>query len=825
MADGGGGRVRLPRGRKHVMTDDLTARVVVIGGGIVGCSILYHLTRCGWSDVVLVERAELTAGSTWHAAANTHTLNGNAMMARLQHETLKLYETLEADTGSPIGLHRVGGVFLASTPDRLHEFQGYCDRAKVIGFELRMVTVEEIKAFNPLLDTTGLVGGMYDPLDGHVDPNGVTHAFAHGARQRGARVFRHSPVVELHPLKDGGWRVVTPKRTIRCEYVVNAAGFHANEIAAMTGHRLPIVAMEHQYLVTETMPAVAALNRELPLTREPDASYYLRQEGQGLLIGVYEKDARPWAVDGVPPGFGQELLPADLDRLEENLAHLMVRVPAFAEAGIKRVVNGPITFTPDARPLVGPLPGHPTLFVAAGFLAGFSMAGGFGRAIAEWIVEGEPPLDLFDADVTRFGDIAPRDYCVAKIKETYTKRYAIAYPLEERPAGRPLRLAPLHSRQKENGAAFGFAYGWERPLRYAGKGRAAETVNTFTRPPWFQAVGRECRALREGVGLMDLSVFAKYEIKGADAARWLDRVLATRRPVSVGASRIAQALDSRGRIVGDFTVTRVSSDRFYLIGPSAGEAYHQRWFEGQLDGQVVSVRVVSGRYGIFGIAGPKARELLSRLACDDVSAQALPFLRARPMEVGPAPARVMRLSFTGDLGFEIHFPIEYQVALYDALKSAGADLSLVDVGAFALDSLRLEKGYGRWGLEYSRNRTPFEAGLGRFVALDKGEFIGRAALASLMDMPARQKLVMMTVEADTADPRGDEPVYANGTLAGMTTSGGYGHTVGKSIALAYVRPECAVDGIDLAVQILGQRRPARVSTRPLFDPEGARLRA
>lgn len=807
------------------MTDDIAARVVVIGGGIVGCSILYHLTRSGWNDVALVERAELTAGSTWHAAANTHTLNGNAMMARLQHETLKLYETLEADTGSPIGLHRVGGVFLASTRDRLHEFRGYCDRAKVIGFDLRMVTVEEIKAFNPLLDTTGLVGGMYDPLDGHVDPNGVTHAFANGARRLGARVFRHSPVVELRPLKDGGWRVVTPERTIRCEYVVNAAGFHANEIAAMTGHRLPIVAMEHQYLVTETMPAVAALNRELPLTREPDASYYLRQEGQGLLIGVYEKDARPWAVDGVPPDFGQELLPADIDRLEGNLAHLMVRVPAFAEAGIKRVVNGPITFTPDARPLVGPLPGHPTLFVAAGFLAGFSMAGGFGRAIAEWIVEGEPPIDLFDADVTRFGDFATRDYCVAKIKETYTKRYAIAYPLEERPAGRPLRLAPLHSRQKENGAVFGFAYGWERPLWYAGKGHPAATTNTFTRPPWFQTVGLECRALREGVGLMDMSVFAKYEVEGADAAHWLDRVLANHMPESVGAIRIAQALDSRGRIVGDFTVTRVGPDRFYLIGPSAAEAYHRRWFERHRAGYAVSVRAVSGRYGIFGIAGPKARELLSRLARDEVSSKALPFLRARSMDVGPAPARVMRLSFTGDLGFEIHFPIEYQVALYDALKSAGTDLGLVDVGAFALDSLRLEKGYGRWGLEYSRNRTPFEAGLQRFVALDKGEFIGRAALKSIKDTPARQKLVMLMVEADDADPRGDEPVYANGTLVGVTTSGGYGHAVGKSIALAYVRSEYTADGADLTVDILGQRRPARVSIRPLFDPEGARLRA
>jgi dimethylglycine dehydrogenase len=806
------------------MTDDIAARVVVIGGGIVGCSILYHLTRCGWNDVALVERAELTAGSTWHAAANTHTLNGNAMMARLQHETLKLYETLEADTGSPIGLHRVGGVFLASTRDRLHEFQGYCDRAKVIGFDLRMVTVEEIKAFNPLLDTTGLIGGMYDPLDGHVDPNGVTHAFANGARQRGARVFRHSPVVELCPVKGGGWRVITPERTIRCDYVVNAAGFHANEIAAMTGHRLPIVAMEHQYLVTETMPALAALNRELPLTREPDASYYLRQEGQGLLIGVYEKDARPWAVDGVPPGFGQELLPADLDRLEENLAHLMRRVPAFAEAGIKRVVNGPFTFTPDARPLVGPLPGHPTLFVAAGFLAGFSMAGGFGRVIAEWIVEGEPPLDLFDADVTRFGDFATRDYCIAKIKETYTKRYAIAYPLEERPAGRPLRVAPLHSRHKENGAAFGFAYGWERPLWYAGKGRAAETSHTFTRPPWFEAVGRECRALREGVGLLDMSVFAKYEVEGADAVPWLDRMLANRLPEREGAIRIAQALDSRGRIVGDFTVTRVGPDRFYLIGPSAAEAYHLRWFENHHDGYVVSVRAVSGRYGIFGIAGPKARTLLSRLARGDVSSQALPFLRAVSMDVGPAPARVMRLSFTGDLGYEIHFPIEYQVALYDALKSAGGDLGLVDVGAYALDSLRLEKGYGRWGLEYTRNRTPFEAGLGRFVDLDKGEFIGRAALLARKTAPARRKLVVLSVEAGHADSRGDEPVYADGALVGATTSGGFGHAVGKSIALAYVPPEYAVEGGELAVQILGERRPAQVSLRPLFDPEGARLR-
>jgi len=804
---------------------DTTARVVVIGGGIVGCAILYHLTRLGWSDVVLVERGELTSGSTWHAAANTHTLNGNPMMARLQHETLRQYDTLEADTGSPIGLHRVGGVFLASSRERMHEFQSYCDRAKTLGFELRMVTLEEIRSVNPLLDTKGLVGGMYDPLDGHVDPNGVTHAFANGARAKGARIFRNAPVVELIAERDRSWRVVTPSSTIRAEYVVNAAGFRANEIAAMTGGRLPIVAMEHQYLVTEEIAEVAGLTRELPLTREPDASYYLRQEGKGLLIGVYEKDARPWAENGVPPSFGQELLPPDLGRLEENLAHLFMRVPAFAKAGIKQVINGPITFTPDARPLIGPMPGHPTLFAAAGFLAGFSMGGGFGRAIAEWIVSGEPPVDLFDADVTRFGEYATQRYCVEKIKETYGKRYAIPYPFEERPAGRPVRIAPLHGRQREDGAAFGFAYGWERPLWFAGKGGTPEQRWTFTRPHWFDAVGRECRGLRSGVGLLDLAVFAKYEIEGRDAEAWLDGILANRLPAKAGSMRIAQALDTRGRIVGDFTVTRLAENRFYVIGASAAERYHRRWFAENLNGRDVAIRSVSAQYGIFGVAGPNARRLVERVVRGDVSQAALPYLQSREMEVGPAPARVMRVSFTGDLGFEIHFPIEYQVALYDALKSAGQDFGVVDVGAYALDSLRLEKSYGRWGFEFTRNRTPLEAGLARFVSLDKGGFIGRAALLRLNNEPLACTLVTLKVDAGEADPRGDEPVYAGGELVGVTTSGGYGHTLGTAIALAHVPPEYAGDGQTLEVEILGERRSATVSTRPLFDPDGLRLRS
>lgn len=800
-------------------------QVAVIGGGIVGCSILYHLVKAGWRDVALLERSELTAGSTWHAAANMHVMHAVPNIARLQRYSAELYRGLEAETGQSCGIHNPGGLYLASSRARLDEFKTQRARARYLGLEFEFLSMDEVKRLNPLVKTDGLHGAMFDTSDSHVDPAGVPQALAKGARAGGAEIHRHTPVVELRPEPDGSWRVVTPRGSILAERVVNAAGLWAREVGALAGAYLPLQPMEHQYLVTDRIPEVAALGKEIPLTRDYDAEYYLRQEGQGLLLGAYERDGRPWAIDGTPADFGQELLAPDIDRIAANYAAAAAQIPCLAEAGIKRVVNGPMVFSPDALPLLGPMPGLRNYWVAVGVMAGFSQGGGIGMALAHWMIEGEPPMDLFALDVARFGDYATPAYTLARVRENYAKRFGIAYPFEERAAGRPSRTTPIYARQKAAGAVFGPVFGTERPLWFAPNGMPAEDVLSFRRTNWFEAVGAEARGLRAGVGLIDIASFAKYEVAGPGAAAYLERLLANRLPSRPGGMRLSPMLNANGGIIGDFTVTRLAADRFYLLGSGAAERYHLRRFAAAMPPEGVTLRSVTAARAAFAIAGPNARALLARLTSADVSNDAFPFLTARELDFGVTRALVLRVAYTGDLGYEIHFPLADQPALFAAMLEAGRDLGLVLVGARAMDSLRLEKSYGRWGAEYTADTTPQEAGLDRFVQLDKGEFVGRDALLRRQNQGPRYRLVTFTVDATDADCVGSEPVWHDGAVIGSVSSGGFGHTVGKSIALAYVKPGFDRPGDGFAVEILGEKRPAELVAHCLFDPAGARLRS
>ncbi|MBC6440663.1 MAG: GcvT family protein [Rhodospirillales bacterium] len=801
------------------------ARVVVIGGGVLGCSIAYHLTKAGCDDVVLLERAELTAGSTWHAAANIHAMHGNASLARLQDYTIRIYDRLEEETGQSVGLHRCGGLYLATSEERFDELKIQRARARYLNQEFEIIGPDEIAKLNPLVNMERVIGGMWGDSDGHVDPSGVTQAFARGARMGGAVIERECPVTGLAQRADGGWDVTTPKGNMVAEFVVNAAGLWAREVGALAGYSLPLVPMEHQYIVTESVPEIQGLEKEMPLTRDQDGEFYMRQERDGLLLGCYERHGVHWAVDGTPLDFGMQLFPDDIGRMERNMEAAIAIVPCFGNAGIKRVVNGPMIWSPDAAALVGPMPHMTNHFVACGMIPGFSQSAGVGWALAAWILEGEPPVDMMPLDVTRFGDWATRGYTLARTAENYGKRFAIAYPGEEREAGRPLKTPPIYDLLKAEGAVFGAGFGFERPLWFASNGEEPRDILTFRRPNWFDAVGRECRALRTGVGMMEISGFAKYEIEGPGAEAFLDHVLACKLPKKDGRTVLAPMLNRNGGIIGDFTVTRLGEGRYYLVGAGAAESFHLRHFADHMpdDGSVDLRSVTLSRAGL-AISGPNARTLLSRLTDEDVSNETFKFLTTRDMELASVPCRVMRIAFTGDLGYELHMPSEYQRTLYHALCAGGEDLGLTLCGARALDSLRLEKGYGRWGTEFTADTTPQEAGMDRFVAMDKGDFIGREALIRAGNEGPRYRMATMVIDADGADCWGNEPVLQDGKLVGVVSSGGYGHHVNRSIAMVYLDPDLADDASGLTVEILGEMRSAAIASEAPFDPENARLR-
>ena len=799
-------------------------RVVVIGGGIVGCSVLYHLTKLGWSDVVLIERRELTAGSSWHAAGGFTSMNGDLNISRLQAYTISMYQEIQALSGQDVGLHIVGGIEVAATPARWDFLRSQAARHRVLGLDTQLLGPAEIRDLCPIMDTSEILGGIYDPHEGYLDPSGATHAYAKAARLKGAEIYRQTRVVELKQTPRGSWLVVTDKGTIEADHVVNAAGLWAREVGAMAGVALPLIPMEHHYLITEDIPELVTLGREIPFTADLDGEIYLRQEHKGVLLGVYEHNPTPWAVGGTPWDYGEtDLLPPDLDRLVDSLSKGFTRFPSVEAAGIRRIVNGPFTFTPDGNPLVGPVRGLKNYWAACGVMAGFSQCGGIGLSLSQWIVDGEPDGDIFAMDVARFGPYATRSYVQEKASEFYSRRMQIAYPNEVWPAGRVAKTSPIHDCLSQRNAVFGVSYGLEVPAYFAPAGEAAAERPSFYRSNAFDVVAEEVRAARNDVALLDASSFAKYEVSGPGAAAWLDWVLPCRLP-KVGAIRLAPMLSHSGRLMGDLTLLRLADDRFMIFGSGYLQNWHLRWFEQHLpESGVVLTNQTDAVQGI-AVIGPKSRELLRRVVRPREDIDGLGFMKAARMDVGLAPAIVARLSLSGELTYEIYVPAHYLRSVYDGLMAAGRDLGVHDIGIYALNSLRLEKGFGIWSREFSRDYTPRISGLDRFIAYDKPDFIGRdAALADRAQEPAH-RLVCLEIDATTSDAWGYEPIWHRGVYAGFITSGGYGHTVRKSLAMGYLRSELIAAGDPLEVSLLGERHPARILTEPSYDPSGARMR-
>ena len=798
-------------------------RVAVIGGGVVGCSVLYHLTKLGWTDVVLIERSELTSGSTWHAAGGFHTINADPNIAALQGYTIKLYQELEEISGQSCGLHHVGGITIATTPERLDHLKAERAKHRHMGLDTEIVGPEEIARLSPITNTEGVLGGLYDPLDGHLDPSGTTHAYAKAARIQGGEIVLRNRVLELNPRVDGGWDVVTEQGTIQAEHVVNAGGLWAREVGAMVGVFLPLHPMEHQYIVTGDIPEVYERSEELPHVVDPGGETYLRQEGRGLVIGFYEQGATPWAVDGTRWDFGHELLPDNLDRISDAMEHAFERYPCLAEAGVKRVINGPFTFAPDGNPLVGPVPGLRNYWSACAVMAGFSQGGGVGLTLAEWMVEGEPSRDVFAMDVARYGDYATHTFTREKVTENYQRRFAITYPNEELPAGRPLEATPAYGIWQSRRAVFGSAYGMEHVNYFAPEDEPLFETPSFRRSNAFAPVAAECRAVRTQVGINEIHNFGKYEVTGPEAETWLNHIMSNRMPRE-GRVTLTPMLSRGGKIIGDFTVAKLAPERFQVTASYAAQAYHMRWFQDHMPEAGVTLENVSRDRVGFQIAGPNARALLERVTRADVSNEAFPFLSAQEMEVGLVPAIVCRITYTGDLGYEIYVERRHQVALYDALTRAGEDLGLTPFGMRAMMSLRLEKSFGSWLREYKPDYTPAETGLDRFVSFKKNDFIGRDAAVEARDTPPPRRLCTFVVEATDADVVADEPIWKDGAVVGFVTSGGYAHFVEKSVALGFVPTEMIAEGARFEIEILGEMCPASLITQPLLDPEGARMR-
>ena len=799
-------------------------KVAVIGGGVVGCSVLYHLAKLGWTDIALIERSELTSGSTWHAAGGFHTINSDTNIAALQGYTIKLYKELEELSGQSCGLHHVGGITLAGTPDRMDYLKSERAKHRYMGLDTHIIGPEEIKELSPITNVEGVIGGLYDPLDGHLDPSGTTHAYAMCARKLGAEIYLRNPVLELNPQTDGSWQVVTKDGTINAEYVVNAGGLWARELGEMVGIFLPLHPMEHQYLVTEDIPEIYELGREHPHVMDPEGESYLRQEGRGLVIGFYEQDADPWAVNGTPLDFGHELLPDNLDRISDSMEFAFNRFPVLEKAGIKNVINGPFTFAPDGNPLVGPVPGLRNYWSACAVMAGFSQGGGVGLTLAEWMIEGEPTRDVFAMDVARYGDYCSRPYARKKVTENYQRRFSISYPNEELPAARPFQTTPAYPLWKIQRAVFGQAYGMEAVNYFAPEGEPLLETPSFRRSNAFDAVGAECRAVREKVGITEIHNFGKYKVTGPKAADWIDWIMAGRVP-KVGRMSLSPMLSPKGRLIGDFTIARLAEEEFQLTASFGAQGYHLRWFWDHLPEEGVEIENVSLKRIGFQIAGPRARDLLAKVTYEDVSTEAFPFMAVKRMGVGLSDAIVQRVTYTGDLGYEIYVPADEQVALYEVLAEAGEEFGLTPFGMRAMMSLRLEKSFGSWMREFKPDYTPEETGLDRFVAYNKpADFIGKAAVLKEKAAGVTRKLSTFVVDALDADVHGDEPIWKNGKVIGFVTSGGYAHYVGKSVALGFTPPEMIEDGGQFEIEILGEMRPARMVLDPLLDPMAERMR-
>ncbi|MEP1200878.1 GcvT family protein [Tateyamaria sp.] len=795
-------------------------RVVVIGGGVVGTSVLYHLAKMGWSDVCLIERSVLTAGSSWHAAGGIHALNADPNIAQLQAYTIDLLSEIEKESGQNIGLHMTGGLTMAGTPDRWEWLQSAYRTFQSIGIDdCRLVTVEEAVELNPIMSGDGLLGGMWADREGYIDTTGTVHAYAGAAKKYGATVVEHNRVLELNQTLEG-WDMVTEKGTVSCEHVVNAAGLWAKQVGRMAGVELPVSPLKHHYFVTDTVPELAELDFEVPMTVDLEGFTYTRQDQNGLLVGIYEVNTEHWAMDGAPWDYGMELFQEQTDRIENELMMGYGRYPALENVGIKTWVNGAFTFSPDGNPLVGPVPGKRGYWSACAVMAGFLQGGGVGKSLAEWMIHGEPEADVYGMDVARYGIWAEnKQYIKETTGQFYSRRFVMTYPNEQLPAGRPLKMTGIYPEQSQAGAVWGQSWDLEVPLYFAPRG-FAETPS-LKRSNAHDIVGAECRAAREAVGLLDITAFSRFEVTGPNAQAWLDKLMASKLPAP-GRVKLAPMLGEDGRLKGDLTIFNWGDGRYWITGSYYLRAWHMRWFNKHME-DGVAVRDLGDEMGGLSLAGPKSREVL-RAVLTDGDADALKFMGCGQMDIGLVRCHVGRLSVAGELGFELHCRAGDLKALRDTLLAAGADHGMIEYGFNALLSLRLEKSFGIWSAEFTQGYTPGMTGMDRWIDWDK-EFVGKAAAMAERDGngPA-QRQVTLEVNADGADASGYEPIWKDGARVGFVTSGGFGHTTGKSLAMALVDTEHSGEGSDLKVHIVGVERDAKVIAASPYDPAGKAMR-
>jgi len=843
------------------------ARVVVIGGGVVGCSVLFHLAKAGWTDVMLIERSELTSGSSWHAAGGFHTLNGDPNVAKLQAYTVSLYDELEKISGQACSLHLTGGVMMADSEERMDFLRYVHATGRALGMETEIITPSEAKSMFPLMDESHFVGALWDPVEGHLDPSGTTHAYAKAAQKLGADIVLRNRVTDLMQV-DEGWDVVTEQGTVRAEHVVNAGGLWARELGRMVGIELPVLAMEHMYMITDEIPQVIEFNQstghELVGVIDFKAEIYTRQEGNGLALGTYEKACKPWSPHNTPWDFGHELLQPDFDRIGPSLELGAAHFPGFADAGIKETINGPFTFAPDGNPLMGPVQGLRNYWCACAVMAGFSQGGGVGLALANWITAGDPGHDVFGMDVSRFGDFTTLRYTNAKVRENYSRRFSIRFPNEELPAGRPQQTTPLYDLMVEkNNAIMGDTWGLETPLWFAPEGVEAKDILSFHRSNDFEHIANEVKAVREQVGVTEIANFAKYKITGPNSEQWLNELMTNSMPTT-GRVVLTPMLNEGGKLIGDFTIAKVADEHFMMWGSSGAQIYHQRWFEQHMpdDHSIRLDRLGQTMVGL-SIAGPNSRALLSELVDIPVDNESFKFMDFRQTDVAGCPCMVNRLSYTGDLGYEIWMEPAYERTVYLAIKAAGESYGIKDFGMRALLSMRLEKNFPTWFAELRPIYGPFEADMDRFVKLTKNNFIGREHAQLEHEQGPKLKRVSLSIETEHTDVMGDEPVWAkcgdtdydsvenvhgygakrfdsNGKeypvpeaqtdgqwrVIGWITSGGYGHSVQQSLAQGYIPTSLAAadSSIELQVEILGKRCNATVLHEPPFDPSGSRMR-
>ena len=802
------------------------AKVGIIGGGIMGVSLLYHLAKEGWKDLVLLEKGELTSGSTWHAAGQCPHFVGSYNLAKVHHHSTELYKKLEQETGQATGWHGCGSLRLAYKQEDLewfHYVKGILDN---VGSPAKIISTQEIPKIHPFIKSDGIIGALHTPEDGHTDPSSTTNAMAIGARNGGAKIYRHNRVIDIKSRPSGEWELITEKGIIICEHVVNAAGSYCPEVGHMVGLKnIPSINMIHQYLVTEEHPAIKKLKKELPVVRDPHSSCYLRQEGKGLLIGIYEKDAKCWALDGMDWKFNMELLEPELDRLEEHLKKGMDRIPQFRDVGIKKMICGPITHTPDGNFLAGPAPGLKNFWMFCAASVGIAQGGGAGKYMAQWMTYGDADINMLEFDPRRYLSWAHKDYAIAKSIDEYKRMYVTPLPNEGLDVGRPIKKTPIYKKLKDQGAIYIDAFGWERPKWFAETGM--QEKYSYKRSNAFPYVQKECEAVYNSVGVLDLSTFTKCEISGEGSEAFLNRLCANRIPKKDGSIVLTHMLNAKGRIQSELTITRLPNNLFYVLSSTASEIRDFDWFNRHVsEREKVNIKNVTQDYGVLILVGPKSRTVLSQLTSQNLNNNDFPWLKGKEILINKIPVRALRVNYVGELGWELHHPMDQMVSLYDAIYEVGKKENIVNFGTYAVNSMRMEKAYRGWGSELTGEISLVEAGMDRFFNLKKkNNFFGAKALQEKVQSGVDIKLVYLDVDADNADAMGNEPIYYKNKIVGVTTSGSYGFRVKKSLAFGYVKSDLMNAGSELEIAIQGQRRKAKILDSAVYDQDNQKLKA